>query len=133
MSGGKSFSALMRPEHLKTVRAVGYVLTLGDQNAWLGVVPVLVARLTVEERAALAFVALKALDHDDAALVAETALWRGAGLPQAPFGSFLDQAAFWAGMAEPEELEAYCLASFKSMAPTRRAAFLDHVQGARVA
>jgi hypothetical protein len=40
----------------------------------------------------------------------------------------MDDAAFWADMAEPGELEAYCLASFKRMIPARQMDFLAFVQ-----
>lgn len=133
MTNNTSFSALMKRPHLKVVRTLGYVLTLGTQDAWWGLFPVLMARLTVEERACLAFMALKALDRDDAVLTAEAALCAGAGQPQAPLFGFMDQGAFWADMAEPEELEAYCLASFNAMQRDRQAAFLDHVQGRHAA
>ena len=86
----------MERPHLKVVRMVGYVLTLGTQDAWLGLVPVLMARLTVDERAALAFMALNSLDREDATMTAEAALSAGAGQPQAPLFGFMDQAAFWA-------------------------------------
>jgi hypothetical protein len=133
MSKKTSFSALMHRPHLKVVRMLGYVLTLGTQDAWWGLVPVLMARLTVEERAALAFMGLKALDRDDALMTAEAALCEGAGQPQVPLFGFMDQAAFWADMADPEELEAYCLATFNAMPRGRQAAFLDHVQGRQAA
>ncbi|RFP86345.1 hypothetical protein DZK27_14760 [Rhodobacteraceae bacterium 63075] len=133
MSSSTSFSKLMNRPHLKVVRMLGYVLTLGTQDAWWGLVPVLMARLTVEERAALAFMALKALDRDDATMTAEAALDQGAGQPQAPLFSHMDQAAFWADMADPEELEAYCLASFNAMPRVRQAAFLEYVQGRQAA
>jgi len=123
----------MKRPHLKVVRMLGYVLTLGTQDAWQGLVPVLIARLTVEERAALAFMALKSLNHDDAKVTAETALHTGAGQPQAPLFGFMDQAAFWADMADPEELDAYCLATFRAMSRGRRAAFLNYVQGRKAA
>jgi hypothetical protein len=129
VSTKKSFSTLMQRPHLQVVRMLGYVLTLGTQDAWWGLVPVLMARLTVEERAALAFMGLKALDRDDAMMTAEAALCAGAGQPQAPLFSFMAEAAFWADMADPEELEAYCLASFNAMPRGRQVAFLDHVQG----
>ena len=133
MSKKTSFSALIQRPHLKVLRTLGYVLNLGTQEAWWGVVPILKARLTVKERAALAFMALKALDRDDAAKTAEAALCIGAGQPQSPLCDFMDQAAFWADLANPEELEAYCLASFNAMPRGRQAAFLDHVQGRQVA
>jgi hypothetical protein len=93
----------------------------------------LVARLTIKERVALAFMALKALDRDDATMTAEAALCAGAEQPQAPLFGFMDQAAFWADMAEPDELEAYCLASFKAMTSGKQAAFLGYVQGRQAA
>ena len=84
-------------------------------------------------RAALAFMGLKALDRGDAMMTAEAALCAGAGQPHAPLFGFMDQAAFWADMVDPEELEAYCLASFNAMPRGRQAAFLDHVQGRQAA
>jgi hypothetical protein len=47
----------------------------------------------------------------------------------APLFNYMDQAAFWADMATPDELDAYALASFNRMAPQRQAAFLGFVQG----
>ncbi|WP_422032228.1 hypothetical protein [Roseovarius sp.] len=107
---------------------MSYVLTLGTQVAWWGLVPVFKARLTAQERAALAFMSLKSMDRDDAVMTAEAALYAGAGQPQAPIFSFMDQANSWAAWAEPEEREAYCLAAFNRMAPARQAAFLEFVQ-----
>ena len=49
-------------------------------------------------------------------------------MPQAPLFNHMDQAAFWADMAEPDELDAYCLASFNRMHPARQSAFLAFVQ-----
>jgi hypothetical protein len=121
------------PDRIKRVsKMLGYCLYLGDQNGWWGLVTVLRARLTRVERVSIAFVALKSLDRDDALLTAEAALG-GAGQPIAPLFNYMDEATFWADMAEPDELDAYCLASFKSMAPGRQAAFLEYVQGRRAA
>ncbi len=53
----------------------------------------------------------------------------GAGPPIAPLFGYMDEAAFWADLAEPAELEAYCLASFRAMSRERQAEFLDYVQG----
>ncbi|WP_421907556.1 hypothetical protein [Mameliella sp.] len=74
MSKKASLSTLMRRPHLKAVRMLGYVLTLGTQDAWWGLVPVLVSRLSVEERAALAFMSLKSLDAETACKTADAAL-----------------------------------------------------------
>lgn len=119
--------------HKRAARMLGYSLTIGTPDAWWGLAPVLRARLTVRELMSLAFMALNALDRDAAAMTAEAALCGRAGEPQPPFFGFMDQAAFWADMAAPEELEAYCLASFNAMPRDRQAAFLDHVQARKAA
>lgn len=122
------------PDNIKRVaRSVGYALWLDNADDWFGLSVVLRARLDARKRAALAFMALRSLDRDDATMTAEAALCAGAGQPQPPLFGFIDQAAFWADMADPEELEAYCLASFNAMPRGRQAAFLDHVQGRQVA
>lgn len=122
------------PDNIKRVcRSIGYAAWLDNTDAWFGLSLILRARLDVRQRVALAFMALKALDRDDAVNAAEAALGTGAGHPPAPLFGFMDEAAFWADYAEPEELDAYCLASFKRMNPARQAAFLEHVQGRQAA
>lgn len=123
-----SISDQMSISHLKAVRSFGYALFLGQESAFWGLVPVFTARLTPPERKALAFMTLKSIDHEEAVMTAEAALFMGAGQPQPPLFSFMDQAAFWADLAEPDELDAYCLASFNRMRATRQAAFLEFVQ-----
>ncbi|PRX37916.1 hypothetical protein SAMN05216257_105115 [Meinhardsimonia xiamenensis] len=119
----------MQRRHLKAVRTFGYTLTLGDADSWAGLSIVLRARLEPRERAALAFAALAALDREDAIFTAEAALCTGAGQPIPPLLGFMDEAAFWADMAEPDELDAYALACVQAMAPSRRAAFLEYMKG----
>ena len=118
-------------------RSLGYCLHLDDLDAWLGFAVILRARLSATERAALAYVALKALPMQDANAVAGAALGNAmptaAGQPVAPLFNYMDEAAFWADMAEPDEREAYCLAGFKAMPFERQAAFLDFVQGRQAA
>ena len=80
---------------------------------------------------------MKALQPENAQAVAEAAL-SGAmpsavRQPIAPLFNHMNEAAFWADMATPDEREAYCLASFKAMSYERQAAFLDFVQGRRAA
>jgi hypothetical protein len=128
-----AMSLYAKDEHKRAARMLGYALTRGTADAWLDAAAVFAARLTQQERAGMAFAALKAMDRDDAAMTAEAALCAGAGQPQAPLFGFMDQAAFWADMAEAEELEAYCLASFNAMPRGRQAAFLDHVKGRQAA
>lgn len=125
---GKSIMSLYaKREHKCVARCVGYVLTLGTTDAWWGIVPVLATRLTVHERAALAFIALKALDRETALMTAEAALSMGAGQPTAPLFNYMDEAAFWADMADPVELDAYALATFNRMDPSRQAAFREFI------
>lgn len=133
----RSFSDTISPAHLSAVRGLGYSLTIGtgpgSEPFWRGLTTILRAQLTREERGALAVVVLRALDHDDAVDASMTALDTGAGQPIAPFLSHMDEAAYWADLAEPDELEAYLLAAFNRMSPRRRADFLDHVQGRQAA
>ncbi|MEX3314014.1 hypothetical protein [Sulfitobacter sp. PS-8MA] len=135
--GRNALSAFM-PRHIKSVsRSLGYCLLLDDLDAWLGLSAILRARLSTTERAALAYVSLKALPPENAEAVAEAALGgamsTAAGQPIAPLFNHMDEAAFWADMAAPGEREAYCLASFKAMPYERQVAFLDFVQGRQAA
>lgn len=131
---GQSASANRTAYRIDSVsRSLGYCLQLDDLDAWLGFSAILRARLITAERAALAYVALKSLPPENAKAVAEAALGgampSAAGQPIAPLFNHMDEAAFWVDMVAPEEREAYCLASFKSMSYERQAAFLDFVQG----
>lgn len=118
------------PADIKKVsRCVGYAAWLDSPDAWLGLPVVLASRLEPHQRAALAYAALRSLDPEQGAAVCDAVLPSDAEQPQAPLLGFMDQAAFWADMAEPDELAAYCLASFDAMPRGRQAAFLEHVQG----
>ena len=114
--------------HKRAARMLGYCLTLDTIDAWWCFAAVIDARLTVKERTALAFMALSSLDTDEATQVAQARLGDGAGQPIPPLFDHMDEAAFWADLVFPDELEAYCLAAFNRMAPKLQAAFLDHVQ-----
>ena len=127
----------MHPAHQSVARAICYALTLEHSDAWAGLPVILRARLDERERGALAYVALRAMDAENAAQVAGAFIASGklchlntggAGMPGAPLFSHMDQAAFWADLAAPAELDAYCLASFNRMAPARQAAFLNYIQ-----
>lgn len=121
------------PDHIKRVsRSIGYTLWLNGENQWLGLELVIQAHLDQQQRESLAYIALKSLSHDDAKSIAESVLNIGAGQPIAPLLNYMDEAWFWADMAIPEELDAYCLASFERMDPARQAAFLEYVQGRQV-
>ena len=109
---------------------IGQVLALGTPEAMWELVPVFMRRLSVVDRSQLAFIALHSLDPDMALETSQAALDRGAGWPIPPLFSFSDQAAFWADMAHPTEIEAYALASFKRMATDRQRAFLKFLSEA---
>ncbi|MBY6171366.1 hypothetical protein KUV73_19625 [Mameliella alba] len=121
----QSFSKLMHPPHLKLMKMLGYVLTLGTQEAWFGLVPVLKARLNEEERASLAFIALKSLDRENAFLTASHALSYGVGVPLPPLLTLEDEACFWVGMAATEELDVYGVAIFNAMSSYKKRDFLN--------
>jgi hypothetical protein len=118
------------PDNIKRVsRSLGFALWLEGTNDWLGLSLILRARLTARQRAALAYAALLSQDDVDARLTVETALSEGVGQPISPLFNHMDESAFWADMATPDELDAYALASFNRMAPQRQLAFLGFVQG----
>jgi hypothetical protein len=118
------------PDNIKRVsRALGHTLWLDHPDDWFGLSVILRARLDTRQRAALAFMALRSLDRDQATTAAQAVLSEGAGQPIAPLFNHMDEASFWADMATPDELDAYALASFNRMAPKRQAAFLGFIQG----
>ena len=129
-----ALSKYMPDAYKRVARMVGYTLLLGaDADNWHGLTVVLTARLTPQERGAMAWAVLRSLTTDQVISVAETVLPKGTGAPIAPLFNHMDEAAFWADMAEPEALEAYCLASFNAMPVPRKAAFLEFVQRRQVA
>ena len=125
-----SLSRLMKREHLKMTRMLGYTLVLGTVEAWQGLAFVAAVRLDVEERAALAWAALRSLDPETRALTVEAAFEpeSGAGMPIPPLTDFEDEAAFWADRAEPDELAAYAVAIHFAMPEAKRRAFLDFAE-----
>jgi len=119
------------PSNLKRAsRAIGYAAWLDHPDHWAGLPVVFKARLTERQCAGLAYATLCALDDETAALTFGHAceLAAPAGQPIAPLFNHMDEAAFWADLATPAELDAYALASFNAMHPSRKAAFLDFVQ-----
>ena len=113
--------------HKSAAKMLMYALTADDNETWFATSAAWAARLSATERRLLATCALLSLDHEDAVLAAEAAL-SGAGMPQPALFDEMDQAAFWADLASTEEVEAYCLASFRAMPRGRQAAFLDYAQ-----
>lgn len=63
------------PAHIKAVsRSIGFALWIGTRDQWFGLSLILRAQLSDEQRAALAFQALKSLDYDLACFTADMAL-----------------------------------------------------------
>ena len=117
------------PENItRAARAFGCALLCGGYDRW-SVVGDILLEYAPTDRAALAFVTLRRMDLDDALDAVQTALANGAGQPPPPLFNAMDEAAHWADWANPDELEAYCLASFKAMPSQRKTAFLEYVQG----
>ncbi|MEV8468636.1 hypothetical protein AB0T83_17855 [Fluviibacterium sp. DFM31] len=125
---------LMQDLYKRVARTVVYCLTLGlEAEDWNSLTVVLSNSLTLDERLAFAWAAMRALPPDVAADVAKTVLPYSAGIPVPPLGDPLGEAAFWVSVANPDEREAYCLATFNAMPSNRQAAFLDYVQGRQAA
>ena len=114
--------------HTRASGLVGLALALGDFSAWSCVSGVWKLLLSTEERAALAYAALKALKPPQAEAVAQAVLG-DAGPPLAPFLNPLEDATWWADIASPAELRAYCLAAFDRLPPHEQRDFLEFAQG----
>lgn len=119
----------------RAAKVIGLAAWLDDPDTWVTATSVIEMRLTVPQRKALVYAVLLTLDDDafDDVMVSFYGCQVEDSTPIAPLFTHIDEAALWADMAEPEALEAYCLASFNAMPRPRQAAFLDHVQGRAVA
>ncbi|MEM9966475.1 MAG: hypothetical protein AAF755_00095 [Pseudomonadota bacterium] len=122
-----SISAQIPRNIKKASRSIAYAAWLDNPDAWLGLSTVLEARLEPQQRAALAYAALRSLSEEHAAAVCDAVLPDCTSAPIAPLFGHMDQAEHWTEWAESEALDAYCLASFNAMAGSRQAAFLDFV------
>lgn len=114
-----------RTAHKKAARVLGYALTLGDFSAWQDAGRIWTAHLGEAERAALAYTALRTLTPQNAQAVAAAVVGGSAGRPVATSADHLNDAALWAELSAPDELEAYCFACFDALPETRQAAFLE--------
>jgi hypothetical protein len=73
--GKNAISLYGKDAHKRASKMLGYALTVGDFPAWEAASAIWAARLTVQERIALAFMALGSLDDDNAQMAAEAALF----------------------------------------------------------
>ena len=114
-------------------RMIGYTLTLGDADAWAGFTTVARARLTIEERAALAWAALRSLDTpEQSERVAESVLSFG-DYPLPTFLNPMNDARWWASFASPKERKAYALAAYEAMSTKDQMAFYRHIREVEIA
>ncbi|WP_424991452.1 hypothetical protein [Fluviibacterium sp. S390] len=114
----------MRPAYKSISRALGYSLTLGTSEAWAAFSTIAAHRLSLEDRAGMAFATLSSLDPAQAEQVAAAAL-RAAGMPASSFLGAMLEARLWAHSATETERKAYCLACFEVMAEANQSAFLQ--------
>ena len=116
------------PDHTSAVQTFSHALTLGNSDAWLGAIRVFAARLTDHELAAAAYALLKAQDPENAALITDVVLgYRDTLLP--PLLSEMDEATFWADIADPRYIKACVLAGYNRLPLQDQTAFIEYVQG----
>lgn len=122
------------PASIKRVaKVIGYAFFLDDVNSWSGVSVVLTASASTQQRAALAWAALRSLTPEGIAAVVGAVQPHGIGEPIVPLFNHMEEAAFWADMASQEERDAYMLACYNRSPAHRQAAFLEFVQGRKAA
>ena len=132
LSNRSSLSKLMKSSHKRMSRMLGFCLTLDTTDAWFAFSAIAEARMTLKERAGLAFASLKSLDPEIREQTAAAALG-AAGSPLPAFLGGMEDARFWASLASQTELKAYALASFEAMSPKDQAAFFRHIGTIEVA
>lgn len=125
MSGVAVFPG-QSPAHASASRTLGYALLSGDYDDWQAATLIFAARLTVQERTALAWAVLRALDPDQAELVAQSIIGP-AGMPLYCETDPMGMASMWSDWASPAERRAYALACYRRMTPQEQAAFLDFI------
>lgn len=130
---GSIVGKFMKSEHKRMARMIGYTLAIGDANAWAGFTTVARARLTIKERAALAWAALHALDTpEQAERVAQTVL-TAADHPLPVFLSPMEDARWWASVASLNERKAYALAAYEALPLAEQIAFRKHISEVEIA
>ncbi|SLN70905.1 hypothetical protein [Roseisalinus antarcticus] len=123
----------MKSEHKRMARVIGYTLTLGDADAWAGFTTVARVRLTIEERAALAWAALRALDTPEQAEMVADAVLAVAGYPLSTFLNPMEDARWWASFASLKERKAYALAAYEALPFREQMAFRNHISEVEIA
>ncbi len=112
------------------VRDTLHIASDDGLRAFWGLALVLRAKLSPSERQGLAWAALMACDDAEAERIAEAVLepQESAGWPLPPFDGVLEEAAFWADLASPDELRAYAMVCLDRLSPDERAGILSTFQ-----
>ncbi len=127
-SPGSDFACcdLTKERHKRISRMLCHCLTLQTAEDWRSFSFFAKVRLTVAERASLAYAALNSLDRLEAEMTAAAAI-DPAGY--ATDLGLMGEARLWASYASTYELKGYALACFEAMPPPIRAAFLEYAEG----
>lgn len=112
---------------------LGYALTLGDADAWAEFATIARARLTAEERAALAWAVLRSMDTPDQAEMVTEAVLKFADQPPMRNERAVDDARWWASCASLQERKAYALAAYEALSPRDQMAFRNHISEVEIA
>lgn len=130
--GFRKIADLIKAEHKRTAKVLGYTLTLGDAASYGKLSVIARKNLTLPERGGLACAFLGSLPDDCAVQAAATALGR-VGAPLPPFLGGMEEARGWAIWATERELKAYALACYEALPPREQAAFFHHINTVKVA
>lgn len=130
--GFRKIADLIKAEHKRTAKVLGYTLTLGDANSYGKLSVIARKHLTLPERGGLACAFLGSLPEDCAMQAAATVLG-ATGDPLPPFLGGMEDARHWASWATDAERKAYALACYEAMTPRDQAAFYRHISTVEVA
>lgn len=110
------------PDNIKRAsRAFGYAVWLDDADSWHGLTIVLNARLSVEQRAALAWATLRAAPDQTADLICQDrADAVGYPVPSIDPGRVTNDATWHASVSSQTERKAYGIAHFQAMSDRDR-------------
>ena len=119
-----AFSRFADPAFKVVSRAAGYSLHLAPRDglaAFLPLIPIFRRKLDRHRIQGLAWAAMMACDHEEAAGIAEAVLGAPetrAGWPMVPFEDVVSEASFWADYASEDELRAYAAVCLSRLSAT---------------
>lgn len=129
---GNAMAKYAKGSHKVIAKMIGYCLTMGTSDGWVGFSVVARIRLTEPERAALAYAALNSLPPEQATMTAAASIG-GSGAPLPTFLGGVEEARCWAAFATRNDLRAYALAAFEAMEVRDKAAFFRCISEIEVA